>query len=117
MVAKQCTYVPARGDIVWLVLDPARGHEQKGRRPALVLSSKVYNRRSELMLAAPVTSVRKGYPFESHIDSKAFVGTVLADQIRCVDWQARKAKKVTSVSPAILHDVQEKLRLLLFQDA
>jgi mRNA interferase MazF len=89
------SYVPERGDVVWLRFTPSEGHEQAGRRPALVLSPAAYNGRTGLMLACPITSRAKGYPFEVALpDAFAIHGVVLADQVRCIDWRARHASRI-----------------------
>jgi mRNA interferase MazF len=86
-------YVPNRGDLVWLTFDPKAGHEQAGRRPAFVLSPEVYNRKTNLILACPVTSRVKGYPFEVALPVGLPVsGVILADQIKSLDWKERKAQ-------------------------
>jgi len=97
-----------RGDVVWLEFD-SRGHEQKGRRPAVVLSPAEYNTKSGLMLVCPMTTKKKGYPFEV----SAGKGVVLVDQIRSVDWRARKAKKKGTVPPTAMREVRNLLGLLL----
>ncbi len=84
-------YVPDAGDIVWLALEPSAGHEQSGRRPALVLSPRIYNARAGLCLLCPITRQKKGYTFEVALpDDCAITGVVLADQVRSVDWSARE---------------------------
>ena len=86
-------YVHRRGDLVWLSFDPQAGHEQAGRRPALVLSPSSYNGKVGLALCCPVTSHVKGYPFEVAIPAGLVVhGAVLADHIKSLDWRARKVK-------------------------
>lgn len=87
------SYVPRRGDIVWLSFDPQAGHEQAGRRPAFVVSPEAYNRKTGLFLACPITSKIKGYPFEVALPEDLEVGgVILADQIKSLDWKARRAK-------------------------
>ena len=86
-------YVPDTGDIVWLAFSPQAGHEQAGHRPALVLSPRGYNEKTGLAVFCPITSRVKGYPFEVALpDSSAVTGVVLSDQIRNLDWQARRAR-------------------------
>ncbi|HET8576114.1 MAG TPA: endoribonuclease MazF [Methylomirabilota bacterium] len=86
-------YVPRRGDIVWLSFTPQAGHEQAGRRPALVLSPSAYNRKVGLALCCPITSRVKGYPFEVPVPHGLTVaGVVLADQVKSLDWRARRAE-------------------------
>jgi len=107
-------YVPDRGDIVWLQFNPQAGHEQAGHRPALVLSPATYNRASGLMLCCPMTSHKKGYPFEvvvSHDPHRTSV--VLADQVKSLDWNTRKAVKKGTVSHAVLMETLGKLQTLL----
>ena len=113
MVASQ-NYVPDQGDLVWLDFDPQAGHEQAGRRPALVLSPKSYNQATKLILCCPVTSRVKGYPFEVVIlGSPKISGVVLSDQIRSLDWVARNAQFIDRVQTAVLSEVAMKQKLLL----
>ena len=105
-------YVPDVGDIVWLEFDPQAGHEQDGHRPALVLSPARYNGRRGMMICCPMTSRIKGYPFEV-VESRDPPSAVLADQVKRLDWQARKATKKGKVSRAALAEVQAKIRALL----
>jgi mRNA interferase MazF len=107
-------YVPDRGDIVWINLNPQAGHEQAGHRPALVLSPKAYNAKVGLMLCCPITNQAKGYPFEVDIRGDPHVsGVVLADQVKCLDWQARGIRKKGVASRAELEETLEKLKALL----
>ena len=107
-------YVPDRGDIVWLQFDPQAGHEQAGHRPALVLSPASYNRRSGLMLCCPMTSQRKGYPFEVVIEMDTDrESVVLADQVKSLDWKVRKAVKKGTASINVIAETLSKLQTLL----
>jgi mRNA interferase MazF len=106
-------YVPERGDIVWLQFDPQAGHEQAGHRPALVLSPATYNGRRSMMLCCPITSQVKGYPFEVGITGLNAQGVVLADQIKCLDWRVRRAKKKGKASPQVVRETLNKLSTLL----
>lgn len=112
MVAKRA-YVPDRGDIVWLDFNPVRGHEQSGRRPALIISPKGYNAKSGLALACPITSRVKGYPFEVEFKTKTVQGAILADQIRAIDWAERRAERIGAVSEAVIAEVQGDVKKLL----
>jgi mRNA interferase MazF len=108
------SYVPARGQAIWLTFDPQAGHEQSGRRPAVVLSPREYNRRTGLAILCPVTSQVKGYPFEVLLPEDAGIdGAVLADQVRNLDWQARKAKLICDLDPATVDEILGKLETLL----
>jgi mRNA interferase MazF len=105
-------YVPDTGDIVWLEFDPQSGHEQAGHRPALVLSPASYNQASGLMLCCPMTTQIKGYPFEVSVSSKP-ASVVLADQVKSLNWMARKAKRKGAATPAQLAEVRAKALALL----
>ena len=107
-------YVPDRGDIVWLQFNPQAGHEQAGHRPALVLSPASYNRLSGLMLCCPMTSQKKGYPFEVVIvDEPDPTSVVLADQVKSLDWKVRKAVKKGMASSDVVAETLSKLQALL----
>lgn len=107
-------YVPARGDIVWLNFSPQAGHEQAGRRPALVLSPRAYNERSSVALICPITSRVREHPFEVPLPSDGSVtGVVLADQIRSLDWRARGASLVTRAARSVVGDVLAKVQILV----
>ncbi len=111
---KRRPYVPDRGDIVWLQFDPQAGHEQAGHRPSLVLSPASYNRLSGLMLCCPLTSHKKGYPFEVVVtDSPDRTSVVLADQVKSLDWRARKAVKKGTASSDVIAETLSKLQALL----
>jgi len=113
-VTSKRSYVPDRGDIVWLQFNPQAGHEQAGHRPALVLSPASYNRRSGLMLCCPMTSQMKGYPFEVLIASDADRDSVvLADQVKSLDWKVRKAVKKGTASIEVIAETLSKLQTLL----
>ncbi|HHV58454.1 MAG TPA: endoribonuclease MazF [Firmicutes bacterium] len=108
------TYVPRRGDIIWLWFDPQAGHEQAGRRPAMVLSPLTYNSKVGLALVCPITSKLKGYPFEVPLPAELEVtGAILADQIKSLDWRARRAELAGRAPPDVLAEVLAKLRLLI----
>jgi len=107
--------VPERGDMVWLGFNPVRGHEQSGRRPALIISSKRYNAKSGLALACPITSHMKGYPFEVAFKTQTVQGVILADQIRGIDWVERNTEKIGTVSEAVLAEVQEYVKKLVLE--
>jgi mRNA interferase MazF len=107
-------YVPDRGDVVWLSFDPQAGHEQAGRRPAVVLSPALYNGKAGLAVFAPLTSQIKGYPFEVVIPAGLPVaGAVLADQLKSLDWRARKAVRICKLSPETTRHVLGKASLLV----
>lgn len=114
MVVQSSPYIPKRGDIVYLDFSPTRGHEQRGHRPALVISPHTYNGRSSLALFVSITRQQKGYPFEVKLPSGLVIqGVILADQIKCLDWRARSVRFVESVPDEILEEVQAKIEVLL----
>lgn len=105
---------PDRGDVVWVNLDPRIGHEQRGRRPAIVLSPASYNRKVGLAIMCPITSVVKGYPFEVAIPEGLGVsGVVLADQVKSLDWKARRAEVKEKLPSEVTEEVLAKLNALL----
>lgn len=107
-------YVPSRGDVVWITLSPQVGHEQAGRRPALVISPAAYNRKVGLAILCPITSQVKGYPFEVRVPSGLQVsGVVLSDQVKNLDWRTRKAAFICKLPTAATTEVLDKLGTLL----
>jgi mRNA interferase MazF len=107
-------YVPDRGHLVWLSFDPRAGREQAGRRPALIVSPAAYNGRTGLALVCPITGQIKGYPFEVSLPGGlSITGAVLADHLKSVDWEARRAEPVGEAPEAILAEVMAKLAPLL----
>jgi mRNA interferase MazF len=107
-------YIPDTGDIVWITFNPQAGHEQAGRRPALVLSPESYNRKVNLAILCPITSQIKGYPFEVLIpDELQISGAILSDQIKSLDWKARQAKFIYKISQAEMDEVMQKLYTIL----
>ncbi|MBW4618619.1 MAG: endoribonuclease MazF [Cyanosarcina radialis HA8281-LM2] len=106
--------MPGRGDIVYLDFDPTKGHEQRGHRPAFVLSPRSYNAKSSLALFMPITKQQKGYPFEVLLSPELQIqGVILTDQIKCLDWKARGVRFVESVSESVVEEVQAKIEPLL----
>ncbi len=108
------TYVPKRGDAVWIMFNPQAGHEQAGRRPAVVLSPEAYNAKVGLAILCPVTTQRKGYPFEVDIpDGLAITGVILADQVKSLDWRARQTELICALPGRVIGEVLLKLGTLL----
>jgi len=109
-------YTPDSGDIVWITFNPQAGHEQAGRRPALVLSPAAYNGKVGLAILCPITSQIKGYPFEVVIpDDLEISGAILSDQVKNLDWKARKAEFAFKLPPASYNEVVQKLSTLIRQ--
>ena len=108
------SFIPERGDVVWINLDPQAGHEQAGVRPVLVLSPAAYNGRVGLMVCCPITTQSKGYPFEVLIKNNLKVsGIILADQVKSLDWKARGAKKKGRISEDELSETLNKLKAVI----
>jgi mRNA interferase MazF len=107
-------YIPERGDAVWITLNPQAGHEQAGRRPALILSPAAYNSRVGLAILCPISRQIKGYPFEVLIpDGLGVGGVVLADQVKNLDWRAREVELICSLPALTVTESLQKLNLLL----
>lgn len=106
-------FVPESGDIIWVEINPQSGHEQKSHRPALVLSPKIYNEKAGLCVCVPLTTQIKGYPFEIICKIKNKDGAILSDQIKSIDFRARKAKFYTKLDSKTLEKVKENIARLL----
>ena len=106
-------YVPDRGDVIWIDLEPAKGREQKGSRPALVISPKSYNSKVRLLLACPITSHTKGYPFEVTCKFSGIEGVILADQVRSMDWDVRRVKRIATAPASVTNEVEQRLLALI----
>ena len=107
-------YIPDRGDIVWLDFNPQAGHEQAGKRPALVVSPKDYNSAVGLALFQPITSKQKGYPFEVVLPANLPIsGIILSDQIKSLNWRIRKIKYICTIPEKYCTEAIEKFLVLL----
>lgn len=108
------TYFPERGDAVWLDFNPQSGHEQAGRRPAIVISPSAYNKKVGLALFCPITNQSKGYPFEVSIPkSEKVSGVILSDQLKNLDWRARNVEFITKLPDSVIEEVLRKVKILL----
>ena len=107
-------YIPQRGDVVWINMHPQAGHEQAGRRPAVVLSPRSYNAKVGLALFCPVTNQVKGYPFEVIIPPGLEVtGVILSDQVKSLDWKIRNTEYYDKVPETVVVEILKKLSTLL----
>ena len=107
-------YVPDRGDAVWITLNLQAGHEQAGRRPAMILSPEAYNGKVGLAILCPITNQIKGYPFEVVLPSGlAVTGAILSDQVKSLDWRARNASFICALPSATITEVLQKLNTLV----
>ena len=109
-------YIPQCGDVVWITLNPQVGHEQAGRRPAVVLSPRSYNGKTGLAILCPITNQVKGYPFEVLLPAGLPVaGAILSDQVKSLDWRARNAELIRTLTDETMSEVLQKLGTLLSQ--
>ncbi len=107
-------FVPDRGDLIWIEFMPQAGHEQSGRRPALVLSSKSYNLPRGLVVLCPISSRVGGYDFEVPLQSVAGIsGVILSDQVKSMDWRARYAQHIGTAPQELVNEVVENIATLL----
>lgn len=106
-------YIPKKGDIVWLNFTPQAGHEQKGKRPALILSPTEYNKKTGLAVCCPITSNIKGYPFEVILNGKKIKGAILSDYLKKVDWKAREIQFIEKTNSEVISEVISKIAALI----
>jgi mRNA interferase MazF len=109
-------YIPDRGDYVWLDFNPQSGHEQQGRRPAIVLSPKEYNGKVGLGIFCPITNQEKGYPFEVKINSDKVMGVILSDQIKSLDWTKRNVEFIVKATEQELQETINKISILIIEN-
>ncbi|MCC8484083.1 MAG: type II toxin-antitoxin system PemK/MazF family toxin [Rickettsia endosymbiont of Labidopullus appendiculatus] len=107
------TFIPERGDVVWINFESQKGREIQKTRPAVVLSPYKYNLKSGLALFVPISSQIKGYPFEIMINFEQIKGAVLCDQVRSMDWKTRIATKILTLDKILINVILSKLKLLL----
>ena len=92
-------YIPKQGDIVYIDLNPTKGHEQNGKRPAIVISNDVFNINTKMIIVCPITSNLKDYPTHYILeDSKKIYGSVLCEHIRSIDYEIRNVKFIEKAS-------------------
>lgn len=110
------SYIPERGDLVWVTLNPTAGHEQSGRRPAVVISPKSYNRKTGVCVLCPATRQSKGYAFEVEVrNADGTAAVILSDHLRHVDWRARKVELIQQVSAGVLAEIIARIEALLIK--
>ena len=116
LAMKSGSYIPQRGDIVWLNFNPQKGHEQRGKRPAVILSPKIYNEKTSLCLCLPITSKKKGYPFEVALPSSLPIeGVVLTDQIKSLDFSVRDITYICKAPNKMIQDIQKNVLALIVE--
>ena len=108
-------YIPRKGDFIAVTFDPQSGHEQKGRRPALVVSNDLFNRHTGLAMVCPITNTRRDHPFHVPIPGEAnLTGVVMVEQLKSIDFVARDARKISSASPGVLDEVLSLLDACIY---
>jgi mRNA interferase MazF len=108
------SYIPERGNAIWLDFNPQLGHEQSGRRPAVVISPSTYNQKVGLALCCPITNQVKNYPFEVKITPGLKIsGVILSDQVKSLDWQARNAEFICELPVPVIKEILQKLSTFL----
>ena len=109
------TYIPRKGDFIAVTFDPQSGHEQRGRRPALVISHTLFNQHTGLVMVCPITHTDRRYPFHVAVDDHAGItGFVMVEQVKSIDFRARKAKRMGRASLALLEEVLSILDACLY---
>ena len=106
-------YIPKRGDIVWTNFDPAAGHEQMGKRPAIVLSPAPFNKKIRLAMVAPITSRVRGHGFEVPLDGKKVIGVVLCQQVKMINFSARGIRFAEKARVTVTSDALAKVRAIV----
>ena len=109
-------YIPKRGDIVWTNFDPAAGHEQMGKRPALILSPESFNKKILLAMAAPITSRVRGHGFEVPVNGKKVKGVVLCQQVKMIDFMERGLQFVEKAPESVISDVLARVRAIVNEE-
>ena len=107
-------YIPQKGDLVILSFDPSSGHEQKGRRPALIISNEAFNKALGLAIACPITNTDRNFPFHVKLEAKNLKGFIMTEQIKSIDFNAREVKFVEKVDGNILNQVLGITKSIIF---
>ncbi len=108
-------YVPRKGDLIALTFDPQSGHEQRGRRPALVVSNDLFNKHTGLCIACPITNTRRDYPFHVSIpEGQAVTGFVMVEQVKSIDFRSRKARRIGKATAQVLEEALSILDACLY---
>jgi mRNA interferase MazF len=98
-------YVPQQGDIVALNFDPQSGHEQKGRRPAIIMSNKIFNQHLGLAFACPITNTKRDFPFHIAVESENITGYIMAEQMKSIDYKSRSIKFIEKANAQMVNDI------------
>ena len=108
-------YIPSKGDYIAVTFDPQSGHEQKGRRPALVVSNDLFNKHTGLAMVCPITNIRRDFPFHVAVgDDATLTGFVMVEQVKSIDFRARKARWIARASAAVMEEVLSLLDACIY---
>jgi mRNA interferase MazF len=107
-------YIPKRGDFIALTFDPQAGHEQKGTRPALVVSRTAFNKRMGFVLVCPLTNTQRKNAFHIPVTARKLTGYIMAEQLKSLDYRARRAKFIEKCDPDLLQEVLDRIEPILF---
>ena len=108
-------YIPSKGDYIAVTFDPQSGHEQKGRRPALVVSNNLFNEHTGLAIVCPITNTRRNFPFHVAVaDDATLTGFIMVEQVKSIDFRARKARRIACASNAIMDEVLSLLDACIY---
>jgi len=100
------TYIPQKGDFVAVTFDPQSGHEQRGRRPALVVSNTLFNKHTGLAIVCPLTNTDRSFPFHvAVVNDPNVTGFVMVEQVKSIDFRARKANRIGRAADSVLEEV------------
>jgi len=111
-------YIPAKGDFIAVTFNPQSGHEQKGRRPAIVISNKVFNSSTGLCIVCPITKTKRPFPFHVEIPEKSsFTGYIMVEQLKSIDFYSRKIKLIEKAPKNIIDEVLAILDACIYQNA
>ena len=109
-------YIPEKGDFVAVTFDPQSGHEQKGRRPALVISNKTFNKATGLSIVCPITNTKRSFPFHVEIPMEtSLTGYIMVEQVKSIDFQSRKIKLIEKASNNTMVEVLAILDACIYQ--
>jgi len=98
-------YIPEQGDIVALNFDPQSGHEQKGRRPAMIISNKIFNQHLGLCFACPITNTKRDFPFHIEVISENITGFIMAEQMKSIDYNARNIQFIEKANQKTINQI------------
>ena len=108
-------YIPRQGDVLAVTYDPQSGHEQKGRRPALVVSQDLFNRSTGLAIVCPLTDTDRGFPFHvAVVEDSGLKGYIMVEQVKSIDYHTRRAKRIERVSDELLAEVLSVLDACIY---